>query len=48
MMNKSKNELFYMGVMNAEYVRNDFSESLMGERIYEFIDRIMKQNREKE
>ena len=32
-----KGELLYRGLMNAEYVRNDFSESLMGRRIWNFV-----------
>ena len=32
-----KGELLYRGVMNAEYVRNDFNESLMGKRIWDFV-----------
>lgn len=41
MMSKSNGELMRMGVMNAEYVRNDFNEKLMGERVYEFVKEIM-------
>ncbi|MGN0228923.1 MAG: glycosyltransferase family 4 protein [Muribaculaceae bacterium] len=33
----NKGELLYRGVMNAEYVRNDFNESLMGKRIWDFV-----------
>ena len=44
MMSKDKGELMYMGLMNAEHVRNDLSERVMGERIYRFVSKIMNED----
>ncbi|MGN0213343.1 MAG: glycosyltransferase family 4 protein [Muribaculaceae bacterium] len=41
MMSKDKGELMYMGLMNAEHVRNDLNEQVMGERVYRVVEEIM-------
>ena len=45
MMQKDKGELLYDGLMNAEYVRNDFNEKLMSERVYKFITKVFPELR---
>ena len=44
MMSKDKGELMYMGLMNAEHVRNELSERVMGERISRFVEKIMNED----
>ncbi len=45
MMQKDKGELLYHGLMNAEFVRNDFNEKLMSQRIYKFITKVFPELR---
>ena len=44
MMSKDKGELMYMGLMNAEHVRNELCERVMGERISRFVEKIMNED----